>query len=130
MNAPSLELCKELYNLSGWDKTYLVWAVANEGDYAPWLRPGVGNNSAYTELPAYDLGYLLRKIQVAFGVSIKYVDPDNPSATDLKDWYGRWVCYTPWLKQKHYAYATTPEDAAAKLAIELLKVEVLTKDQN
>lgn len=107
MNVANLSLCKELYELSGWDETY-------------HLHPDE-NSNAYKASPAYDLGYLLRKL------------PWNLEAP-----YGKYCSAHMYLnKQKsHYRVgylfysqynqtANMPEDALCKLAIELFKQEIL-----
>jgi len=54
----SLELCKELYELSKWDDAASYWFRfgSHLGDKEVW---GVGPGG---EFPAYDLGYLLGKL--------------------------------------------------------------------
>lgn len=96
MNVASLELCKELYELSGW-KT--------GGDKPTWNgRKGV--NSA----PAYDLGYLLRKLP--------YHGVISGQGT-----FRQASC------SGYIASSDTPEDALAQLAIELHKQGVLTSER-
>lgn len=127
MNATNVELARQLYRISGWDKTHMAWAVPTEGDFKPWLRPGVGSSSAYTEHPAYDLAYLLRKIGEKLRVSVEYCRLDQKLAMDLKEWEGQWIAYTPYMKQGDYPFADSPEDAAASLALHLFEQGVLEK---
>lgn len=109
MTTASLENCKELYEVSG------------------WLVPNMENHSQAKDhrvVPAYDLGYLLRKL---------------PQEATSKKRGGYHYLYLHHGKQDWYAYygeidttefmasGDTPEDAACKLAIELFKQGVLTK---
>lgn len=117
MNVASLELCKELYELSGW-----VPEGPNEGYYPRGSNLVYGHKLLINDgdIPAYNLGYLLRKLpypEIRLGIT------------------GRW--------QAHYGYKTdrftltfpgavagfgnTPEDAVAKLAIELFKAKILVR---
>ena len=50
MNIASLELCKELYELSGWDDNFLPHEV-----YSTPIKT--------IHLPVYSLGYLLRQFE-------------------------------------------------------------------
>lgn len=105
MDVAKFELCRQLYQLSQWDKTYFVWAVANEGNFSPWLRESVGSSSAYTEYPAYDLGYLLRKLPI--GTEIYRLENQYGAARhSIKD---------------SRQLADTPEDAVCRLSIDLIK---------
>ena len=106
MKTASLDLCKELYKLSEWgfdefegrDKT-LEWVNDRDED-----------NTLLGSMPLYDLGYLLRKL------------PDNTILHKTTDTY-----YEATLNQYEYHWiADTPEDAVAKLAIELYKKGTLT----
>lgn len=100
MNVTSKELCQELYELSGWEEDTHDW----------W-----GENKTYLA-PRYTLGYLLRKLHD--------VRPPNKERTVALDWFGE-KCEA--LSFGLTAYEATPEDATAKLAIELFKQGVLTK---
>ncbi|SRR6266705_3613217 len=120
MNVAHIELCKELYELSG-------WAGLNDLPrtedmlleyFSEALMPGYGG------IPQYTLSYLLRKL------------PQNT-----------WVGYTDTSGQRGYAQAQTyawnekgddiikvtqcsadtPEDAACKLAIELCTRNILKR---
>lgn len=100
MNVANLDLCRELYELSGW----------TDNDHHRYLGEG-------EEIPAYDLGYLLRKLQ-----------PFN--AADLQWLGGKWAAQAVIFgtqPKSERTEADTPEDAACKLAIELFKQGVLTK---
>ena len=119
MNVASLELCKDLYELSG-------WIMPNSLGHQVRNEHGVG-----TEWWAlYDLGYLLRKL-AEVGAGVRYVLPEPYDAIDLtmKAWHGNFIATTPDRKFGGYPIASTPEDAATKLAIELFKQGVLTKEE-
>src|SRR2546426_994236 len=73
MNVASLELSKELFDLSKWNKTYLIWRW-----YTHWpsgeltepelvKRTGHGVIASPFKLPAYDLGYLRESILDGLG---------------------------------------------------------------
>jgi hypothetical protein len=109
MNVASLSLCRELYELSGWDD------------------PDASNDAtgSVTEAPVwvsrYTLGFILRKLP---GCSITHLKNGSFRAK-----YNR---YNPDMPTKNIRpfrqEADTPEDAAAKLAIELFKQGVLSHD--
>jgi hypothetical protein len=120
MDVASLELCKELYELSGWGKTEHVYAIPKEESVegmTPWLRVGVGDSYAWREHPAYDLGYLLRKL---------------PPGAQIAKVSGQWNAngpYSAWVDENDYYDADTPEDATCTLAIELFKQDVLKRGE-
>src|SRR2546423_11794922 len=64
MNVASLELCKELYGLSSWkSEGCAVYALSGESKIFQFVRnPGPNVISMDYYIPAYDLGYLLRKL--------------------------------------------------------------------
>jgi hypothetical protein len=69
MNVASKELCEELRELSGWKKTDRYWHQrlddgAETDKYNPFVaeRPAVWKTTEWKMTPAYDLGYLLRKL--------------------------------------------------------------------
>jgi hypothetical protein len=122
MNVASLELCEELYGLSDWFDTY---AKYYELDRIPQLLPSItigneplGVHQLVMKAPAYSLDYLLRQLPNKRVKLRNYSD-------------GHWKCqYTLDIGRhvKDYIeHADTPEDAAAKLAIELFKQGVLTR---
>lgn len=131
MNTASLELCKELYVLSGWgelgdvpppDKWYSFGKTNDNAGITD--RTSIGRDTHYlNSVPAYDLGFLLRKLPAILNM------PDGPHQLHLvKDWFVEYQTYD--LKKRHsvgiYKFmADTPEDAACKLAIELFKQGVL-----
>ena len=92
----SRELCKELYELSGWDGTDEQYHVGM-AEYCP----------------AYDLGYLLRKLPA----KIPFSDGEITLRVEIW-WAGGWYAHYGIYDWKA-AIADTPEDAACKLAIEL-----------
>lgn len=121
MNTASLELCKELFALCGWKETDYFYQYQEHEDASggySLVNPGLEAPLHATAYPAYDLGYLLRRL------------PQNS-----------WVGYIDTSGQRGYAYAytyawnekgtdtqkiagsqaATPEDAACKLAIELFQ---------
>jgi hypothetical protein len=99
MNVANLELCRELYDLSGWETPYLKTLRQNPND-------GIKIIKTY---PAYDLGFLLRKTN--FGV--------RPHDEGWKAFY-----YSKEMT------GDSPEDVAVKLAIELFKQGILTKEHS
>jgi hypothetical protein len=130
MNVASLELCKELYELSGWIQ-YFDWHYDEDGQLKKYVE-----GSVFTGIPAYPLGYLLRKLP-------KTLDLGKPKVRDLHIVAGGdcWVAdykYRMPSQQQEWMHmydkaklteATTPEDAVAKLCIELFKQGILTKGE-
>lgn len=124
----NLELSKELYEVSGWDDTYWCYFNTARGDLPP---DGVVTRTPYKKFkrimaPAYDLGYLLRKLP--------HGEPGNERfmLTLSPDWL---ICYEQLTIEGYADYgavhfhheADTPEDSTCKLAIELFRQGVLTK---
>jgi hypothetical protein len=134
MNVASLELCEELYELSGWvdtlfdknEDTYRIWSYSR-ADYEMHvgLRDGNEKLSDYQEAyPAYDLGYLLRKLPEGTQLRRNRAKPLKRS-----NWHGEWTVGIYGVNHRGvYGAAGTPEDAACKLAIELFKQGVLTRE--
>lgn len=124
MNVASLELCRELYEMSGWaDTNYTYYANGGKHSGTMMHRSMVFNKS--DNLPAYDLGYLLRKLPTFHDEANLWLNNDGLSwqvgyATDK---YGN--------GDFHFILselADTPENAACLLAIELFKQGVLTRE--
>jgi hypothetical protein len=106
----SLELCRELYELSGWQGTGDYFGVEQKKDIVTENLIMRGNRIIVA--PAYDLGYLLRKLC-----------RHNHFVVNLMDLQNRWVADAGGFGT---GQADTPEDAACKLAIELFKQGVLS----
>lgn len=125
-NTASLENCKRLYELSGWDDTRdyyhsLIshdtkrWSEYKLQDYKP------DNDFGMRVVPAYDAGYLLRKL------------PTNSAEAENNAQFRMTVEYTPrgWKAFYHFGkpmmheYADTPEDALCLLAIKLFEEGIL-----
>lgn len=150
MNVSNLDLSRELYELSGWRDTFSVY---EQTDGIPMGKPYIaypelekryglwGTQELKKRTPAYDLGYLLCRLPYLEnwdeGVGILGIDLSPPvrkahfddSAHD--DWIahastrgidegGRYHGHTQ-------GRGDTPEDAVAKLAIELFKRGVLKR---
>lgn len=117
MTPASLELCQDLFDLSGWDNKELKHEYIKTWD-------------GYDEydLPLYTLGYLLRKLPA----NIWWPDKERYVwATVQRDDQGYQACYEDvggFTPNDYICFADTPEDATAKLAIELFKQGVLTQE--
>lgn len=107
MNVASQPLCKELYELSGWDETTFCYFTNNDGSHRITA-------TTKTSDPAYDLGYLLRKLPVESMVEKTSDGYSSQTTSNNLSTVSHVICD-----------ADTPEDAAAKLAIELWKQGVL-----
>lgn len=140
MNTASLKLCKELYEASGWCMdTAFIWMDLQ--DQEPFINngevPGIlkadRTKGTYRDifdpgtdwLPAYDLGFLLRKLY-DLGPFIQYDLEARPEVhvpakkffiCVLQDANGKKIDVREW--------ADTPEDAIAKLCIALIKQGIL-----
>lgn len=122
MNVASLELCKELYELSGWqtENNYHM-----HFDTPVVLSASVNQDGTFYEAgvcPAYGLGYVLRKL------------PTHSFLENGDD--GAWLASWNPADSKGYEYkeggygylSYTPESAVCKLAIELFKQGILKRD--
>jgi hypothetical protein len=125
MNVASLNLCKELYEISGWGRGDQLQEhlVVDEEGYE------------YAVFPAYDLGYLLRKLPPNFSTGDARGSFEFFLKMTTREWFagynkpetGKWLYDSNHGVWEHPCAAHTPEDAAAKLAIELFKQEILHK---
>jgi len=123
MNVASLELCKELYELSGWDDLDLSF------------QPERGN------CPRYDLGYLLRKLPNSTDIDAEEFeeafDCSAPESFFLAwemdtlqhEWRVQFQIEDSVLENTMFE-ADTPEDALCLLIIELFKQGILTPSSN
>ena len=111
MNFANSELCQELYDLSGWltgmDGYYYVSPTGKGTGFEVRTLTDTENDRARV-FPAYDLGSLLRRL------------PPGNVLTSLED---EWIASS----SPKVATAANPEDAAAKLAIELFKHGILQR---
>lgn len=132
MNVASLELCKELHELSGWDDTPIVRGDSwNEGlslGFGVWSRDHLMEGIVEGDIsPAYDLSYLLMRL---------------PKLITLYQSEGSWSCHFQSSKTHQaivngsvivlpYFWMTrgeTPEDAACSMAIDLFEHGIITKE--
>lgn len=136
MSVSSLELSKKLYELSGWTDTDFIY-YANGGiinDNVEY-RPMVFDKPDH--LPAYDSGYLLRKLPPELKldglhyvgdskVNDFYLEMEAPSGDSDK-----WIFfYSNGGESEFYGkgmLAYTPEDALCKLAIQLFEQGILER---
>ena len=135
MNVASLELCKELYELSGWnEEPDYIWATTYGQPYKLVPRTVIGKDliQALKQksfiIPAYDLGYLLRKLPYKvyddYSAWVYGYKLMPTASTGWKIWYGE----VGTDSEMYFNSAETPEDAACKLAIELFKQGVLKSE--
>lgn len=128
----SVALSRELHDVSGWeDPAYIYLEI--DGKYSIAL---IDISRRFSKLvtdviPAYDLGYLLRKLP-PFVDSQAYPGQRAYLDIGLRDdgppWYAWYACWgIPGVMSDFGLHADTPEDAACQLAIQLFKRGVLTK---
>jgi hypothetical protein len=124
MNTASLDLCKELYELSRWDDTTYTWYGSPHPERDDFELGLTGVHMDCIEYPAYDLGYLLRKL------------PDEATSKKHGGYHyfymhhnsEYWYAYYGVIDTTEFMeYADTPENAADKLSIALFKKGILTK---
>lgn len=125
MHVAGLHLCEELYELSGWDVQApgaAWWYTYPDDSAAAYFSERPEHwDEAIKKIPAYDLGYLLRKLPPATII--------RRNKKRGKDWSAGFYDTGAGYRNTSIAKTTadTPEDAACKLAIELFKNGVLTK---
>lgn len=124
MNVANLELCKELYELSGWDLDdyWFLWEDTYGIDlheYGHVVKPKttIPTGRGRKIVPAYDLGYLLRKLPKGSYIQVGKTGRCTASTGNAFHTEAPWVVYKE--------HGDTPEDAAAKLCIELIKQDIL-----
>lgn len=121
MQVASKELSEELYGLSGWLEDH--WFYTNRFNYPVEYDLRVANalqgcvfEPKKGDIPAYDAGFLLRKLPSTTRLS-KYAQNSFRTEHDRGD-------------QGYFDVADdTPEDALCKLAIELFKAGILQKGE-
>lgn len=132
MNVAPLDLCRELYELSGWgadcEHHWLHRDLYNRMPRQSDLKDG---QSEEDYAPAYDLGYLIRKLPghiVLTSTTWDGIHTEKPKGQELD--YQASACYQSNVKGLLVQeVANTPEDALCKLAIQLFKQGVLTRNQ-
>ncbi len=125
MNVASLELCKELFELSGWTQTTYEHELLNGEHYTTTLlREDMAHGERNTYTPAYDLGYLLRKLPQNSWVG--YVDTSGQRGYALAKTYA-WNEKGTDIDRIVQCSADALEDAACKLAIELFTRGILKR---
>ena len=127
MNVASLELCRELYELSGWRNTEHNYPgeKISKGTAGTKDDPHI-----VTVIPAYDLGYLLRKLPMQ--IPSESGDEDDNYCFQLTEGLeAKWqIDYRDRYDGQFTAVVDDiPENAACQLAIELFKQGVLTPTQ-
>lgn len=125
MNVASLKLCKELDALSGWSETdYFYQGVEHEDKSTAYVltNPVLEGPLTANAYPAYDLGYLMRRLPAQTLLKREYdASPELPEATPA---HYR-ALYDTLDGQHFWSGADTPENAAVLLAINLFKHGVL-----
>lgn len=118
MNA-NLENCKKLYGLSGWrDTAFLFTSKANGELWVPSYHTYIVDIKS--KIPAYDLGYLLKKLPA--------IKPNTKSYLGIKAYGGAWAdggWIAAYGNSDQTVHADTPEDALCLLAIKLFEEKVL-----
>jgi hypothetical protein len=133
MNAKK-DLCKTLYELSGWVTEY--WHQTDEyGTSVVRYGAEVPKEVRWTGdelIPAYDCGYLLRKLPGSFQYKGDWYYLMLGRAIDDYDkgytWAAGYMSISH-INERLQQLADTPEDALCKLAIQLFKNGILTKEQ-
>ena len=118
MTVATIDLCQTLFMNSGWIGTNLNHFRFHDGKVSVEARP----ISAYISargIPAYDLGFLLRRLPPSTAIRKR----STMSA-------GKEYSASAAVRSGIAALDRTPEDAAAKLAIELFKRAVLRKQSD
>jgi hypothetical protein len=127
MNVASLELCKELYELSGWEDTFWNYSRSSGSDFPFRLghKGSIETREVKERYPAYDLGYLLRRLPAK-----RHRSTSRQSRYEsLRLWkqVDDWVVGYSGIG---YCSAESPEDAACELAIGLFKNGILTPTEH
>lgn len=133
MNTASLENCKKLYELSGWedddlDYSWIDYMVQGEVE---WVLSHFNDieRRPHKTIPAYDLGYLLRrlpKVQASTGSIYKHL-------LTLEYSYPIWNAGYPVNNDFtvfSFGVADTPEDAACLLLILLIEQGIIDPNEH
>lgn len=118
MNTASLDLCKRLYELSGWGGTVYGWHDTTLGQ---GKLPNYVAMSGYLakEISAYDLGFLVRKLPTGYQlvISLTIIDKRVYYFEDYR------------TEERATESYDNPEDAVASLCIKLFETGVLKENQ-
>lgn len=122
----SLELCRELYELSGWNSGRRAYYRRN--DDGSLSETSAFDEDLEGEIRLYPLGYLLRRLP-------QFVELDSVHNGQLQmahdDPEGNVECWLyRYVSTGLYGRAERPEDAACQLAIQLFKQGVLIKEND
>lgn len=150
MNVASKELCQELASLSGWNDTpllygaFMKYTVRIDDESVIYTRREMEDAEGYAiheDCPAYDLGYLLRKLSPkleikgdTYGLVITPCTSDGSWIADyLVASWGQPLAEhnSHWLHHGDNASLTeaaTPEDAVVRLASQLFRSGILKRD--
>lgn len=132
MNIANLELCKELYELSAWDDCWLCY-VEDPASIVVVDRDYADAHDANKYAPAYELGFLLRKLPQFTDTKHRFtLQPAGVVGGKKYPYNAAWCAsYDDTNRRSNIKeqYADTPEDALCKLAIELFKQGVLTREE-
>lgn len=116
----SLELCKALYTRSGWNDTHWCWTSPNpQSAFVGELPKDFAQRNYPLLIPAYDLGYLLRKLPSESWTG--FVSVTGQRCQALAFMYGN-------ASKIAECSANTPEDATAMLALALFEQGLLYKE--
>lgn len=139
MNVASLENCKELHELSGWWSTFCnyYWDAEPVTTDSAIVRPAyLGVEPRENQLPAYDLGYLLRKLPRHVTKKRNYhltlmngnENDDNWVADYFSLTGDAWYSVDVLKLEAKLTESDTPEDALCLLSIELFKQGILPSE--
>lgn len=144
MNVASLELCKELYEISGWRNDVKTgWFSGLKDDPRPFVSEWWGDEDGFV-CPAYSAGYLLRKLPRAvdrdgrtWGLSLETCD-GHPDLLWMADYVSlppdrrivpaNMYYFTGRPGRADLCHADIAEDSLALVAIGLFTEGVLTRD--
>lgn len=126
MNVANYELSEELYKVSGWT-TNRKWVpdLMNHGFFIE-----DGDPLAEGACPAYDLGYLLRKLPHLKDIDFR-IEQDGEDENGYC-WAAYGKDYAVHRKNDSWRWrsvASSPEDAMCQLIIALFKANILVKGE-
>lgn len=129
MNVAKLELCKRLYELSGWGYTHQSYNDTGTEQHPHYeLHDKVlDEEEPMFAYPAYSAGYLLRKLPPSLDVRQgNWFELYNDSGDHWDAGY-EYATSEP-ETSGYYQHADTPEDALALLCIRLIEEGILKHD--